>query len=190
REVKLNATVSVSILPTSKLLRTLHGYDARMSDVAKAYADFLVAERKRQIEEDKKAIAAAIRDEATSKRLQKRADETSLDATEVEAMMAQLEKLYVYDSRAVLRFRKPSINNVLSIPRTGKGLVLQVLRSGEGSTATSTLRVRDGAGIDVIRSRVSTRDSVVSSIYASRLLPPRWRTGFIDVYMVEDGGKW
>ncbi len=191
REVNLDATVSVSILPPPRLLKTLYGHDARMSDVAKAHADFLVAERERQIAALKESVVASIRDEATSKRLQEQFDETSLGANEIAAIMAQLEKLYVYDSRAVLRFRTSSIDNVLFAARTGEGPVtLSVVRSGEGSIGVTTNRVTDGATVDVIRSHESTRDSGISSVYASLLMRRPRRIGFIDVHMVKDGGMW
>ncbi len=191
REVNLDATVSVSILPPHRLLKTFHGHDARMSEVAKAYADFLVAERERQIAALKESVVASIRDEATSKRLQEQFDETSLGANEIAAIMAQLEKLYVYDSRAVLRFRTSSINNFQYVMRTGEDLVkLSVVQSGERSIRTSTYRLRDGARVAVMRSRESTRDSGISSIYAGPLIRRPWQTGFIDVHMVKDGGMW
>jgi hypothetical protein len=190
-EVNLDATISVSILPPPRLLKTFHGHDARMSDVAKAYADFLVAERERQIAALKESVVASIRDEATSKRLQEQFDETSLCANEIAAIMAQLEKLYIYDSRAVLRFRTSSINNFQYVMRTGEDLVkLSVVQSGERSIGTNTYRLRDGARVAVMRSRESTRDSGISSIYAGRLMRRPLQTGFIDVHMVKDGGMW
>ena len=190
-EVNLDATISVSILPPPRLLKTFYGHDARMSDVAKAYADFLVAERERQIAALKEGVVASIRDEATSKRLQEQFDEMSLGANEIAAVMAQLEKLYVYDYRAILRFRTSSIDSIQYVVRTGEGLVkLSVVQSGEQSIGTTTYRLSDGASVAVMRSRESTRDSSISSVYASPLMRRPRQTGFIDVHMVKDGGMW
>lgn len=192
-EVILDATVNVSILPKPRLLKTLHGLDARASDIAKVYADFLVAERERQIAALKETVAAAIRDEATSKRLQERYDEMSLDTGQVGAIMARLEKLYLYDSRAVLRFRTSSIDidNVLIAARTGeRPVTLAVVRSSEGSIGTTTTRLAGGATVSVTRSHESTVDSGMFSIYAGSLSRPLRRTGFIDVHMVKDRGMW
>lgn len=221
-----SATFASPIQPAPRLLKTLFGYQARTSDIAQSYAAILEQERQNRIAEIKQQLvefdllAADMNlDQVARDKARQEMFARLPDAKDLSDRMARLEKIYVYQTNAVLRFRpetfrhdkyrapkiamlvgqqsegeignqKPSNMTLLRDPLA----TITILSTEKSSIDMAHYRTRSAYGglanIAVVRQRASGEVKQPWLLYGESILPFMPQVDLNMVHMILDDGEW